>query len=163
VAEGGHQPEPEGQYEKSVRIRMPLRRVPQASPPRAWRFHQPCASGAFSSARDIAPPERALSLPISSSAASACEQAFSRELLLRLSRETVLAAVPRLRSSARRTLALTVEQAMSRARPIRSNRTSPPPAARSTDARRRFGGRCPDHLFTDRVPRAAPTQRWKLS
>ena len=38
---------------------------------------------------------------IPSSAASACEQAFSRELLLPLTQDTVLAAVPRLRSSAK--------------------------------------------------------------
>jgi hypothetical protein len=37
--------------------------------------------------------------PIASSAASACEQAVSRELLLPLTRDTVLAAVPWLRSS----------------------------------------------------------------
>jgi hypothetical protein len=37
--------------------------------------------------------------PIASSAASASEQAFSRELLLGLTRDTVLAAVPWLRSS----------------------------------------------------------------
>jgi hypothetical protein len=42
-----------------------------------------------------------LPLPIPSSAASACEQAFSRELLLPLTRDTVLAAVPWLRSSAK--------------------------------------------------------------
>jgi hypothetical protein len=41
-----------------------------------------------------------LPLPIPSSAASVCEQAFSRELLLPLTRDTVLAAVPWLRSSA---------------------------------------------------------------
>ncbi len=40
-----------------------------------------------------------LPLPIASSAASACEQAFSRELLLGLTRDTVLAAVPWLRFS----------------------------------------------------------------
>jgi hypothetical protein len=40
-----------------------------------------------------------LPLPIASS--SACEQAVSRELLLPLSRDTVLAAVPWLRSSAK--------------------------------------------------------------
>jgi hypothetical protein len=39
--------------------------------------------------------------PIASSAASACEQAVSRELLLLLTRDTVLAAVPWLRSSAK--------------------------------------------------------------
>jgi hypothetical protein len=39
--------------------------------------------------------------PIPSSAASVCEQAFSRELLLPLTRDTVLAAVPWLRSSAK--------------------------------------------------------------
>jgi hypothetical protein len=38
-------------------------------------------------------------LPIASSAASASEQAFSRELLLGLTRDTVLAAVPWLRFS----------------------------------------------------------------
>jgi hypothetical protein len=37
--------------------------------------------------------------PIASSAASASEQAFSRELLLGLTRDTVLAAVPWLRFS----------------------------------------------------------------
>jgi hypothetical protein len=42
-----------------------------------------------------------LPLPIPSSAVSACEQAFSRELLLPLTRDTVLAAVPWLRSSAK--------------------------------------------------------------
>jgi hypothetical protein len=46
---------------------------------------------------DIRPAERA----IPSSAASACEQAFSRELLLPLTRDTVLAAVPWLRSLAK--------------------------------------------------------------
>ena len=40
-----------------------------------------------------------LPLPIPSSAASACEQAFSRELLLPLTRDTVLAVVPWLRFS----------------------------------------------------------------
>ncbi len=40
-----------------------------------------------------------LPLPIASSAASASEQAFSRELLLGLTRDTVLAAVPWLRFS----------------------------------------------------------------
>jgi hypothetical protein len=40
------------------------------------------------------------SLTIPSSAASVCEQAFCRELLLPLIRDTVLAAVPWLRSSA---------------------------------------------------------------
>jgi hypothetical protein len=40
-----------------------------------------------------------LPLPIASSAASACEQAVSRELLLGLTRDTVLAAVPWLRFS----------------------------------------------------------------
>jgi hypothetical protein len=40
-----------------------------------------------------------LPLPIPSSAASACEQAVSRELLLPLTRDTVLAAVPWLKSS----------------------------------------------------------------
>jgi hypothetical protein len=42
-----------------------------------------------------------LPLIIPSSAASACEQAFSRELLLPLTRDTALAAVPWLRSSAK--------------------------------------------------------------
>src|SRR5262249_55094710 len=42
-----------------------------------------------------------LPLPIPSSAVSPCEQAFSRELLLPLTRDTVLAAVPWLRSSAK--------------------------------------------------------------
>ena len=42
-----------------------------------------------------------LPLIIPSSAASACEQAVSRELLLPLTRDTVLAAVPWLRSSAK--------------------------------------------------------------
>jgi hypothetical protein len=42
-----------------------------------------------------------LPLPIPPSAVSACEQAFSRELLLPLTRDTVLAAVPWLRSSAK--------------------------------------------------------------
>jgi hypothetical protein len=40
-----------------------------------------------------------LPLPIAFSAASACEQAVSRELLLGLTRDTVLAAVPWLRFS----------------------------------------------------------------
>src|SRR5262249_39522640 len=40
-----------------------------------------------------------LPLPIPSSAASACAQAVSRELLLPLTRDTVLAAVPWLKSS----------------------------------------------------------------
>jgi hypothetical protein len=40
-----------------------------------------------------------LPLPIACSAASASEQAFSRELLLGLTRDTVLAAVPWLRFS----------------------------------------------------------------
>ena len=40
-----------------------------------------------------------LSPPIASSAASASEQAFSRELLVGLTRDTVLAAVPWLRFS----------------------------------------------------------------
>src|SRR5215475_9285550 len=40
-----------------------------------------------------------LPLPIPSAAPSACEQAFSRKLLLPLTRDTVLAAVPWLRSS----------------------------------------------------------------
>jgi hypothetical protein len=40
-------------------------------------------------------------LPIPSSAASGCEQAVSRELLLPLTRDTVLAAVPWLRFSAK--------------------------------------------------------------
>ena len=40
-----------------------------------------------------------LPLPIPSSAASACEQAVSRELLLPLTKDTVLAAVPWLKSS----------------------------------------------------------------
>jgi len=40
-----------------------------------------------------------LPLPIPSFAASACEQAFSRELLLGLTQDTVLAAVPWLRFS----------------------------------------------------------------
>jgi len=39
-----------------------------------------------------------LPLPIPSSAASGCEQAVSRELLLPLTRDTVLAAVPWLKS-----------------------------------------------------------------
>ena len=42
-----------------------------------------------------------LDYPIPFSAASACEQAFSRELFLPLTQDTVLAAVPRLRSSAK--------------------------------------------------------------
>ena len=42
-----------------------------------------------------------LDYPIPFSAASACEQAFSRELLLPLTQDTVLAAVPWLRSSAK--------------------------------------------------------------
>src|SRR5262249_46569634 len=42
-----------------------------------------------------------LPLPIPASAVSACEQAFSRELLLPLTRDAVLAAVPWLRSSAK--------------------------------------------------------------
>jgi hypothetical protein len=40
-----------------------------------------------------------LPLSILSSAASVCEQAFSRQLLLPLTRDTVLAAVPWLKSS----------------------------------------------------------------
>jgi hypothetical protein len=86
VAEGRHQQEPEGQHEKGVvHGRVPPGRVPQAPSPRACRLHQPCASGSslsFSSSRDIVPPQRATPPTNPLLAASACEQAFSRELLL---------------------------------------------------------------------------------
>jgi hypothetical protein len=40
VAEGGHQREPEGHYEKSIiHVRVPPGEVPQAPSPRACRFH----------------------------------------------------------------------------------------------------------------------------
>src|SRR5215813_10577349 len=65
-------------------------------------------------------PNTQLPLPIPSSAASACEQAFSRELLLGLTRDTVLAAVPWLKFLAESATALdlTIPQAMNRSRPI---------------------------------------------
>jgi hypothetical protein len=66
------------------------------------RFHHLCASGSslsFSNSRDIAPPDAQLPHQSPPQLPSACEQAFSHELLLGLTRDTVLAAVPWLRFS----------------------------------------------------------------
>jgi len=55
----------------------------------------------FPARRTSSRPNAQLPLPIASSAASASEQAVSRELLLPLTRDTVLAVVPWLRVSAK--------------------------------------------------------------
>jgi hypothetical protein len=68
----------------------------------ACRIDQPWASGRnllFPRSWDISRLNAQLPLPIPSSAASGCEQAVSRELLLPLTRDPVLAAVPWLRFS----------------------------------------------------------------
>jgi hypothetical protein len=52
-------------------------------------------------ARETSRRLNAQQLPLQIASSSACEQAVSRELLLPLTRDTVLAAVPWLRSSAK--------------------------------------------------------------
>jgi hypothetical protein len=77
---------------------------------RRRRLHLEPAAASITCTRAVAAyhfPARGISrrlnaqLPLQIASSSACEQAVSRELLLPLTRDTVLAAVPWLRSSAK--------------------------------------------------------------
>ena len=77
------------------RRRLRLNRTVSTSPARAVAlYHFPTHSIARRLNAQLRPP-------IPTSAVAACEQAFSRELLLPLSGDTVLAAVPWLRPPAK--------------------------------------------------------------
>jgi hypothetical protein len=73
------------------RRRLRLGRAAFISPARAGAIYQFPARGV--------PRRLNAQLPLQIASSSACEQAVSRELLLALTRDTVLAAVPWLRSS----------------------------------------------------------------
>jgi len=94
---GRHQQEPEGQMKKASSIFACRQgrhlRLGRISSRRAAGIYCFPARGTSGRLDAQLPP------PIASSAASASEQAFSRELLRGLTRDTVLAAVPWLRFS----------------------------------------------------------------